>query len=77
MKLKKKVVSLTSISVLSYTHINLQVFPQKLLLQFLLRHVCLKTASSILYAINSIQYPYCLDVTACHRLYSYRHFGIK
>ena len=61
--LKTKIVSLIFILLLSSNkHIYFQIFLYNLLLQFLLRHSCLKTASSTLDVINCIQYPYCFQI---------------
>jgi len=64
-------------NIIQHTHINFQVILKNNLLHFLLRHAFLSTASTILYAINCIQYSYCLDLTSCHRVIGYRLFGIN
>jgi len=46
--------SIHSNNIIAHSHINFQVFFRNLLLQFLLRHSCLQTASSILDGINCI-----------------------
>jgi hypothetical protein len=71
----KKLFYLVYILILSF---NICIFifkcSLKILLQFLLRHSCLTTTSSILVVINCIQYHYCLNVTPCQWVICYQNF---
>ena len=64
--------------IIPYPHISsLQEFFEVLYARFLCVMRASKCASSILNAINCIQYSYCIDVTSCVWVIRYRRFGIN
>jgi len=75
LSLKTKLFYLASILISSFK-ISITIFKCsfKIFIQFLLRHVCLKTASYNLGVINCIQFHYCLDVTLCKQVICHRRF---
>jgi len=74
---KNSIINIHFNIIISYTHIPFHVFFSNILLQFLMCHVCLMTASSILDVINYIQYRYRLGVMTCHPVIGYRYFAIN